>query len=139
MLTHTHKNMHRHTIEEKVVIIYARVRPFVYLCMAPGESRDHFNHKGKSVLISPLQSCQGGRMMQQGYFDIREVDDAIKRCQTSTLQLDGHRKLWLRMSNTFPCCTVSWNHLWAEFWPNGFHKFSSYSLWYSGSHSQQLW
>lgn len=132
--------MHRCTIEEKVVIIYARARPFVYLCMAAGESRDHFNHKGKSVLISPLQSCQDERMVQQRCFDITVVDGAIKGHHTSALQPNGHRAFcgfWT--SSTFPCCTVNWNHLWREFWPNRFHRFSPYSLWYSGSHSQPHW
>lgn len=120
-LSHTHKNMQRSTIEEKVVIIYARARPFVYLCMAAGESRDHFNHKGKSVLISSLQRCQDDGMMQQRRFDVEMVDGAIKRHHTSTLQPNGHR--------TFCGFGTS----------NKFHTFSPYSLWYSGSHSQRLW
>lgn len=79
--THTlsHIHMHRRTIEEKVDIIYARARPFVYLCMAAGESRDHFNHKGKSVLISSLRRCQDEWMMQHRRFDISVVDGAIKK------------------------------------------------------------
>lgn len=131
--------MHRCTIEEKVVIIYARVRPFVYLCMAPGESRDHFNHKGKSVLISPLQ-CSGWTDDAAGIFWHKRSWWCYKKMPDLNSPTWWWQKIVaFRMSNTFPCCTMSWNHLWAEFWPNGFHSFSSYSLWYSGSHSQQLW
>lgn len=38
--------------------------PFVYLCMAAGGSRDHFNYKAKSVLISSLQRFQDEGIMQ---------------------------------------------------------------------------
>lgn len=67
--------MHRCTIEEKVFIIYARARPFVYLCMAAGESRDHFNHKGKECFNIAITELSGwtdatetfSRVFEQGY------------------------------------------------------------------------
>lgn len=66
-----------------------------------GESRDHFNHKGKRVLISSLQTCQDEWMMQQRRFDIRAVDGAVKRHRTSTLQPNVHRTFCgFRTSNT---------------------------------------